>query len=62
MKPPTFPVHCCDCSEYIAETTCEITATSPYTFCLSCLAQFDAEQDEETDRLNPRTTTLNPKP
>lgn len=60
MKPPnypTYPVHCCDCSEYIAETTCEITATNPYTFCLSCLAQFDAEQDEE-----PEATTLNPKP
>ena len=54
MKPPTFPVHCCDCSEYIAETTCEITATSPYTFCLSCLAQFDED--------HAKPTPLNPKP
>ena len=54
MNAPTYPVHCCDCAEYIAETTCEITATSPYTFCLSCLAQFDED--------HAKPTPLNPKP
>ena len=68
---PTYPVHCCDCEEYIAETTCEITASSPYTFCQSCLAQFDEDEDPtreivlriQRDALfHAKPTPLNPKP
>jgi hypothetical protein len=33
--PPTFPVHCCECSEFIATTECETAATSPVQ-CQDC--------------------------
>lgn len=44
----TYPVRCCECSEYIAETSCEITATS-HTMCESCHADYLAEIESHQD-------------